>query len=88
LPVPRGSGAEISKGDEMPTISIVKNKLTDGSLTFDLLIQNNGESVTVGLIDSDESAVNRAVNAFHDSFEKMVGGTVLWGDTLENTDWA
>ncbi len=69
----------------MAEITIVKDKLTDGSVIFDILIQNNGEKITLELpsADGDEGRVNSKVNEFHKSLERLLGETVSWHDTLD-----
>jgi|GEM_PF-3487046 len=70
-------------------ITIIKNVLTDGSATFDLLIQNGGERITLNLIDTEEIAVNRATNNVHIALEKAVGNHVPWNDMIEtDAGWA
>ena len=64
-------------------ITIIKNVLTDGSATFDLLIQNGGERITLNLIDTEEVAVSRATNNVHLALEKAAGDHIPWNDMIE-----
>lgn len=63
-------------------LTIVKNTLTDGSLTFDLLLQKDGESMTIELPQDTEERVNKKVDEFHRAFESLLGESVTWGDMI------
>ena len=69
--------------NQMASISIIRNVLSDGSENFDLLIQNGGESVTLELIGIGENQVSRDVQRIHDMLEFAVG-PVDWTDMLLN----
>lgn len=66
----------------MATVSIVKNILTDGSETFDLLIQHGGESITLEMICDSERKANIMTNRIVDAMESAMGAHVEWADML------
>lgn len=66
----------------MATVSIVKNILTDGSETFDLLIQHGGDSVTLEMICDSERKATIMTNKVIDALETAMGAHVEWADML------
>lgn len=66
----------------MATVSIVKNILSDGSETFDLLIQNGGESVTLEMVCDSERRATIMTNKVIDAMETAMGAHVEWADML------
>jgi hypothetical protein len=77
-------GGTMSNKELTMTLSIIKNILTDGSATFDLLLQDDeGGSVTLWTDSSNESHANHKANKLHVALEAL-GSNVEWADMLIN----
>lgn len=68
----------------MATVSIIKNILTDGSETFDLLIQHGGGSITIETICDNERKASIVTSRIIDAMESAMGAHVEWADMLIN----
>lgn len=64
--------------------TIRKNRMGDGSHTFDLLISNGLlDTMEVNLVTIDEKQANQQVNAIHEAMEAAAGQHIPWNDTIE-----
>jgi hypothetical protein len=67
----------------MASIAIVRTEMGDGSPVYDLLIQGDGESVRLPVMDGvNEKELNNRVSRLHDALEAALGETVSWLATL------
>jgi hypothetical protein len=74
---------DVIKGGNAMRITIIKNILSDGSANFDLLIQHEGESVTMELVCETDYQADVLVNRIHEAMEAATCDHIPWNDMME-----
>ena len=67
----------------MLSMNLIKNPMSDGSATFDLILMAGDGNVLIPLVTSSERDANIKANRIHEALEAATGGVVSWGDMLE-----